>query len=64
MPLITSISDRIVACDLGRVVVDGDADTVLNHPQVVASYLGSTREAIERSDMKPRVLTPSGGAGE
>ena len=32
-----------------RVVVDGDAETVLNHPHVVASYLGSTREAIERS---------------
>jgi branched-chain amino acid transport system ATP-binding protein len=64
MPLITSVSDRIVACDLGRVVVDGDADTVLNHPQVVASYLGSAREVIERSDAAPRVLTPSGGAGE
>ena len=64
MPLITTVSDRIVACDLGRVVVDGDAETVLNHPQVVASYLGSTREAIERSDSVQRVLTPSGGAGE
>src|SRR6185503_8822432 len=43
MPLITGIADRIVALDLGSVVVDGDADTVLNHPQVVASYLGSSR---------------------
>ena len=43
MPLITAVSDRIVACDLGRVVVDGNAEAVLNHPQVVASYLGSTR---------------------
>ena len=49
MPLITSVSDRIVAMDLGAVVVDGDAETVLNHPHVVASYLGSNREAIERS---------------
>ena len=64
MPLITSVSDRIVACDLGRVVVDGDADTVLNHPHVVASYLGSTREVIERSDTAPKVLAPLGGAGE
>jgi ABC-type branched-subunit amino acid transport system ATPase component/ABC-type branched-subunit amino acid transport system permease subunit len=64
MPLITAVSDRIVACDLGRVVVDGDADTVLNHPQVVASYLGSTREVIERSDTVQKVLTPSGGSGE
>ena len=43
MPLITAVSDRIVACDLGQVVVDGDAELVLNHPQVVASYLGTTR---------------------
>jgi ABC-type branched-subunit amino acid transport system ATPase component/ABC-type branched-subunit amino acid transport system permease subunit len=49
MPLITSVSDRIVALDLGRVVVEGDADTVLNDPHVVASYLGSSREVIERS---------------
>jgi len=64
MPLITAVSDRIVACDLGRVVVDGDAETVLNHPQVVASYLGSTREVIERSDTAQKVLAPLGGAGE
>jgi len=66
MPLITAVSDRIVACELGRVVVDGPAELVLNHPQVVASYLGTTKEVIERSDLRqgPRVLTPSGGAGE
>ena len=64
MPLITTVSDRIVACDLGRVVVDGDAETVLNHPQVVASYLGSTREASSGPTRVQRVLTPSGGAGE
>jgi ABC-type branched-subunit amino acid transport system ATPase component/ABC-type branched-subunit amino acid transport system permease subunit len=64
MPLITAISDRIVACELGRVVVDGDADLVLNHPQVIASYLGSTREVIERSDFEPQTLTPAGGADQ
>jgi branched-chain amino acid transport system ATP-binding protein len=64
MPLITAVSDRIVACELGQVVVDGDADTVLNHPQVVASYLGTTKAAIERSDTAQRILTPAGGAAE
>jgi ABC-type branched-subunit amino acid transport system ATPase component/ABC-type branched-subunit amino acid transport system permease subunit len=49
MPLITSIADRIVALDLGRVVVEGTAAAVLAHPQVVASYLGANREVIERS---------------
>jgi branched-chain amino acid transport system ATP-binding protein len=50
MPLVSSVSDRIVALDLGRVVVEGDWELVRNHPHVVASYLGSTREVIERSD--------------
>ena len=64
MPLITAVSDRIVACELGRVVVDGDAELVLNHPQVVASYLGSTREVIERSDLPSQAFAPSGGVDE
>lgn len=40
VPLLISVADRIVALDLGRVVTDGSAEHVLNHPQVVASYLG------------------------
>ena len=32
MPLVSSVSDRIIACDLGRVVVDGDGRLVRNHP--------------------------------
>jgi len=49
MPLVSSVSDRILALDLGRVVVEGKWEDVREHPQVVASYLGSTREVIERS---------------
>jgi ABC-type branched-subunit amino acid transport system ATPase component len=49
MPLVTSVADRMLALDLGAVVVEGDSSTVLHHPHVVASYLGSTRETIERS---------------
>jgi ABC-type branched-subunit amino acid transport system ATPase component len=62
MPLITTVSDRIVACDLGRVVVEGTAEVVLNDPHVVASYLGTTREAIERSDLGVGTLAQSGAA--
>ena len=40
MTLLTSVADRLLALDTGAVVTDGDADTVLSHPQVVASYLG------------------------
>jgi branched-chain amino acid transport system ATP-binding protein len=64
MPLITAVSDRIVACDLGRVVVEGEPDAVLDHPQVVASYLGSTEAAIARSDVERLVLAPTGDGTE
>jgi branched-chain amino acid transport system ATP-binding protein len=60
MPLITGVSDRMIAMDLGRVVVEGSSDTVLHHPHVVASYLGSSAEAINRSGALPgRVLDPA-----
>jgi len=49
MPLVSGVADRLLALDLGRVVVDGDADVVLNDEQVVASYLGSTRAVVARS---------------
>ncbi len=49
MPLITSISDRMVALELGSVVAAGTPDEVTNHPLVVASYLGSSNEIIARS---------------
>jgi branched-chain amino acid transport system ATP-binding protein len=63
MPLITGVSDRIVALDLGRVVTEGDAATVLNDPIVVASYLGSTREVIERSGSVAQATADIVGAG-
>jgi ABC-type branched-subunit amino acid transport system ATPase component len=49
MPLITSISDRIIALDLGTVVTDGPPNEVVNHPQVIASYLGTDETVIARS---------------
>jgi branched-chain amino acid transport system ATP-binding protein len=49
MPLITSISDRLLALDTGHVVVDGAPADVVTHPQVVESYLGTSTEVIARS---------------
>ena len=49
MPLITGISDRMIALDLGTVVTDGPPEQVINHPQVVASYLGTSEDVIARS---------------
>jgi branched-chain amino acid transport system ATP-binding protein len=50
LPLLTSISDRMIALDLGRVVVDGAPRDVIEHPTVVASYLGTDEASIARSD--------------
>ncbi len=49
MPLITSIADRLLALDLGAVVVEGKPSAVTKHPAVVASYLGNTESVIARS---------------
>jgi ABC-type branched-subunit amino acid transport system ATPase component/predicted MFS family arabinose efflux permease len=49
MPLIRSVSDEIMALELGEVVVRGEAEVVLNDPRVVASYLGSNEAVIGRS---------------
>ena len=49
MPLITGISDRMIALELGTVVTDGPPEQVVNHPQVVASYLGTSEDVIARS---------------
>ena len=49
LPLLLSIADRMIALDLGRLVVDGDPHDVINHPRVVESYLGTDASAIARS---------------
>jgi branched-chain amino acid transport system ATP-binding protein len=49
MSLITSVSDELLALVLGRNVVRGPADEVINHPEVVESYLGTSQEVIQRS---------------
>jgi ABC-type branched-subunit amino acid transport system ATPase component/MFS family permease len=50
MPLISSISDRMLALELGQKVVEGPPRQVIEDPRVVASYLGTTDEVINRSD--------------
>jgi branched-chain amino acid transport system ATP-binding protein len=49
MSLISSVSDELLALDLGHVVTRGAPKDVLEHPQVVASYLGTSEEVINRS---------------
>ena len=49
MPLLSGLCDRLVAMELGSVLVEGPPSEVLEHPLVVASYLGTDAAAINRS---------------
>jgi branched-chain amino acid transport system ATP-binding protein len=49
MPLVTSVADRMIALDQGRVIAEGVPAEVLEHPDVVASYLGNNQDVIARS---------------
>ncbi len=49
IPLISSISDRLVALDQGAVLAEGPPADVLNHADVIESYLGNNAAARERS---------------
>jgi len=60
IPLIRSVSDRLVAMDQGRVVATGPPDEVLALPAVVASYLGTDDAAVNRSGATAGAPTPGG----
>jgi len=49
MPLITSVSDEIIALELGRVVCQGTPSQVISDPRVISSYLGGDLDVIQRS---------------
>ena len=46
MPLISSISHRLVALELGHPIAAGTPDEVLNDPRVITSYLGGELPAV------------------
>jgi branched-chain amino acid transport system ATP-binding protein len=49
MPLIRSISDRMIALESGQTLSEGTPDQVMGDPLVVQSYLGNTNSLIARS---------------
>jgi branched-chain amino acid transport system ATP-binding protein len=49
MPLVASVSDRLVALEAGEVIAQGAPEQVLADPRVVASYLGDDLAAVHRS---------------
>ena len=52
MPLITDISDRMLALELGAVIASGTPAEVIADARVVESYLGGDLAAINRSGAK------------
>jgi branched-chain amino acid transport system ATP-binding protein len=54
MPLITAVSDRIIALETGRVIAEGTPAEVLANPLVIASYLGTDEDVIARSGTRSR----------
>jgi ABC-type branched-subunit amino acid transport system ATPase component len=50
MPLIMAVSDRVYCLEQGQVIAEGEPVDVRNNPLVVASYLGTDQQAIDRSD--------------
>ena len=55
MPLIMGLADRIVALDSGRFLAEGSPRQIVEHPEVVRSYLGTGTETVHRSGtIRPR----------
>ncbi len=60
MPLISAVSDELIALEQGQFVVRGTPAEVLENERVVQAYLGTSEEAVKRSGPGVRGV-PEGG---
>jgi energy-coupling factor transporter ATP-binding protein EcfA2 len=49
IPLVTALSDRMVAMEAGEVIVTGTPEQVRTDPRVLASYLAASDDVVQRS---------------
>lgn len=52
IPMVMSLSDRVIAMADGRILTVGTPEQVRHDPQVIEAYLGGDPTAIERSDQR------------
>ena len=50
MPMLMGLCDRIYAMDAGEVIAQGSPREIREDPAVIASYLGTSATAVNRSD--------------
>ncbi len=48
--VVLSLADHIVVLDYGRKIAEGDAETIRQHPEVLAAYLGRARRDQDVTD--------------
>jgi len=66
MPLVISLSDHLIAMELGRVLLEGSPQDVVADPRVIQSYLGTADAVTTRrsgSFLSSALATLSGDAG-
>jgi branched-chain amino acid transport system ATP-binding protein len=51
VPLVTAVCDYVYVLNFGKLLAEGDPDSVRNHPEVIAAYLGGEApEALEETE--------------
>jgi ABC-type branched-subunit amino acid transport system ATPase component len=49
LPMLSSVCDRMVALEVGKVVAEGPPLEVQRNPRVIEAYMGTDEAAISRS---------------